>query len=478
MAILEEVLQSKLWAGAFIQDANWTANGQNEAIQRRRTFQWMISNMLENMSCRETFSKLGDWVSFPRALEWVARDFKMQGLASFAATYPVAGFMHLITLGRKSGAFSEELISSMKVSKVLHFLTSEYLAKLLGNEGKSSWCKPFLEMVYKEFNADAVPKDLGGPQSIVTETDQFWQKISTSLSKSASLLSNWTTTNQVRVICRAQTLIFWLVYYQKSHATAQSFFTRIKEDHPIAAAAFGPETHLPPSLAHSVLLSLFLEQEKLISPDIALLHQGIAPFENPFGPSVLHCAYERCSESFVPSDEAVLASLGQSLSAASSQDDPAFVAAKIDLMRKARTQHLIKAFGIQGRFEGDGTGLSQATRSPTPPSTTSSTIHVNITRTWAALSPEGRRSVCAGGEALEAFVAATRKRICQGHRGNVFRADLYSYIRDVLPSFIHVLGKALKLNGMNEADIALYEHEFRENRLDWKMRFETAVALL
>lgn len=150
--------------------------------------------MLENTSCRDTFSELGDWVPFPKALQWVARDYEMQGLASFAVTYPVAGFMHLMTFGRKSGAFSGELISSVKISKVLHSLISAFLAKLL-KEGSDelAWRQPFLETTYKEFNADIVLRDLGGPQSLVSVADQFWQRLCTCLSQSSALLSNWTT---------------------------------------------------------------------------------------------------------------------------------------------------------------------------------------------------------------------------------------------------------------------------------------------
>ena len=75
-------------------------------------------------------------------------------------------------------------------------------------------------------------------------------------------------------------------------------------------------------------------------------------------------------------------------------------------------------------------------------------------RTWAELSTEGRRSTCAGGKALEAFIVAARKRIYAGCRDNIFYADIDSEIQSVLPSFFHVLGEALKLETMGEIDIA------------------------
>lgn len=74
----------------------------------------------------------------------------------------------------------------------------------------------------------------------------------------------------------------------------------------------------------------------MINPNVAALHHGAAPFKTPFGPSVLQCAYERFSESFVPSTEAILASLAKPPSLALPQDGPAFMAAKIELVRKAR----------------------------------------------------------------------------------------------------------------------------------------------
>lgn len=140
----------------------------------------------------------------------------------------------------------------------------------------------------------------------------------------------------------------------------------------------------------------------MINPDVAALHHGVAPFKTPSGPSVLQCAYERCSESFVPSTEAILASLAKPPSLAPPQDDPAFMVAKIELVLKARAQPLIKAVGIRDRFEENKTGLPEATL-------TSCNLHVNIARTWAELSTEGRRSTCAGGKALKAFIVAARK---------------------------------------------------------------------
>jgi hypothetical protein len=77
-------------------------------------------------------------------------------------------------------------------------------------------------------------------------------------------------------MCRAQVIIFWLIFYQKGHTAAQMFFSKVKKDHPIATAVLDPEAHFPVSLAHSVLLSLFLGEERLINPDVAALRPGCA----------------------------------------------------------------------------------------------------------------------------------------------------------------------------------------------------------
>ena len=43
-------------------------------------------------------------------------------------------------------------------------------------------------------------------------------------------------------------------------------------------------------------------------------------------------------------------------------------------------------------------------------------------------------------------------------------------------TFLHVLGEALKLKTMGETNIAWYQHEFKNNNLEWKTEFESATA--
>lgn len=460
MAILEQTIKIRPWAGAAIEGSNWSVDEQNEAVQRRATFQWMISTMLEHTRCRETFSELGEWVLYPKALEWAARDFEEQGLSSFAITYPVSGFLQLLSFGRKAGAFSEKLNRSMKMVRVLYSVTSIFLARLL-KEGSdaTAWHQGYLDMVYKEFNAKLVPKDLGGTESLITAPDQFWPHLCTCLSGDLELLANWTAEDKQKVMTRIQVLIFWLIYYQKGHSSAQTFFTNAKHDHPIATAVFNPSIPLPESLAHAILLSPFLgnEDERLIDPEAASLHSGFAPFATPFGPSVLHCAYERCNAIFIPSTEGPLDQL------------------QIEEIRKARAEHLIKAFGIQGRFETNQTGLPEATSTPKPPSSTHYNMHISIARTWATLSRDERQVIVAAGfwsQPMENFVAAVRRNICEGYRGDIFSAAQDRDIREVLPSFFQVLREALRRRGEDGEDVTVYEHQFEENKMELKVRYE------
>jgi len=130
MAILDQVLCTKSWAGAGLDETQIPADEHNEAAQRQRTFRWMLDQLVENTRTRETFTEVGDWVKFPQALHWVAKDFDANGLASFAVTYPVAGFGKLVSLGRKTGAFGEDTVRRLRIAKMVYSVAAKYLADM------------------------------------------------------------------------------------------------------------------------------------------------------------------------------------------------------------------------------------------------------------------------------------------------------------------------------------------------------------
>ena len=130
MAILDQVIRTKSWAGAGLPETQPSTDEHNEAAQRRHTFQWMLDQLVENTRTRETFTEVGDWVKFPQALEWVAKDFTANGLASFAVTYPAAGFGRLVSLGRKTGALDEETVRRLGTAKGVYSVAAKYLADM------------------------------------------------------------------------------------------------------------------------------------------------------------------------------------------------------------------------------------------------------------------------------------------------------------------------------------------------------------
>jgi hypothetical protein len=461
MAILEQIVKKRSWAGATLGDANESAD-EHEALQRRATFQWMISNILEHTRCRETFSELGPWVSFPDALKWAARDFDQNGTASFVITYPLSGFMQLLSFGIRSGAFSESFVRTLKIAKVLYSITSTFLAKLLkDNSEHPAWHQPFLKLIYKEFNAPLIPKDLGGPtQSLVTDHEQFWPLLSTVLSQEAELLENWNHEDKVATIGRVQMLFFWLVFKQKAHISAQMFLKNAKDKYPTATAVLDPRAVLPAPVVASILMAPFLgEDSQDINPAQVAIHTGCPPFTTPFGPSVFRCGFENCNASFLPAIpvEVNIQSLDQ--------------------IRQARAEHLVQVFGIRGKFEGNQTGLPCVTSTPEPASSRHINLHIGIARSWAALTPDERRAVATGSsQELDAFVTTTREKICGSSRGNVFRPTVEDDIRGVLPSFFKALKEALRRDGAADCeDVAVYEHDFAKNKLELKVKYELAL---
>lgn len=112
MAILEQLLKTKPWAGACLkeEDSQTSSDERNEAVQRRQTFQWMLDQLIHNTYTRKNFTETGGWVQYPEALKWAAKDFETNGLASFAVTYPVVGFSTLLVFGEKTGAFAVNLL--------------------------------------------------------------------------------------------------------------------------------------------------------------------------------------------------------------------------------------------------------------------------------------------------------------------------------------------------------------------------------
>lgn len=456
MAILDRALQTKTWAGCDLQDQT-SEPTETDVIQRKQTFEWMLQQLLEHTRTRETFSETGEWVNFPTALGWVARDFKLNGLASYAITYPIAGYLELVSLGQRAGVLKKEDIVLMNISKIMYSLTATYLADLFENSNRSlEWKQKYLALLYEQFNGDLVPRDLGGPASIATNSEKFWQTVLNWVPK--ELFAGLDDTAKQRVVAKIQMLLFWLIYHQSAHVTAQNFIKHISDKEHLAKAVLDPTLPVPKASLQSLLLSIFVNPNEHIDPSLAQLHKEVPLFTSPFGPSVLHCAFKNCNVSFVPRN---------------------FVSnsKNFDLIRQARRDHLIESFGIKGRFEQNQTGLPEVTSSPEAPSCSHYNLHVEVARAWAALPAEAKHEVLKGhGSTYDVFITTVRVRVSSTKRGDVFSQKIESDIREVLPSFFQALRTALRIDGKDENDVTAYKHDFTKNTMEHKALYELGLT--
>jgi hypothetical protein len=223
-----------------------------------------------------------------------------------------------------------------------------------------------------------------------------------------------------------------------------------------------PSLTVPEQECQAILVSLFAQQEApLIDPEAARKHYGLIPFANPFGASVLRCGAEGCGESF------------------SSLLEPGQVNGKtVNAIRDARTKHLISVFGIRGRFESSPTGLPERPdiASGQPPTSIHTNLHISIVRHWASHTQEQKAGIVADESAREEFIQGVTQRLCREGRGNVFQSGLDEDIRVLLPSFFDVLGKALKMLRRDGEGVEGFEHDFAENTMEGKVRWEMEAA--
>lgn len=468
--ILDRTLQTKVWAGAKDPSVKDSAV-DNEVKQRQGSISWLMRNILTDLRCRETFNELGDYTVYPKALAWAVKDFRSEGLTSWAINYPVAGFNQVIRFGKLLAAdsFTDQTVHDMKATKLILSLASAYLAKLLQKWSDRSWTKDLLALVYAEFNGVLVPRYIGQDATILKSVDYFWELLGQFLDAEPELLAGWSAEDRLNFMPRIQILAFWLVYFQTAHTSAKTYFLQLKEKEPLSLSVLGPRATLTSKVVDDILLSPFLNEAVFINKLVAEEHTNVViPFENPFGASVLHCGSEDCKVSFVPEEIAL---------------ESEWTPQVLDRLRQGRAKHMIDVYGIANRFEQAQTGLPEPVSQPKSPSSIHTTLHISIARVWARLPIERRRGIAKDimekhveGDIVTRFVRAVRKEVCEDQaRGNIFDAALDRDISNLLPSFMNALREASIFEGGDGRDIALYEHDFAKNKMEWKAKYELAV---
>lgn len=465
MAILHNYLTTKQWAGAGLSGDQLASDQYAEERQRRNTLEWMRNQLLEKTISREDFGSTGRWVKFPEALRWMAKDFAENLMASKVVTYPVAGFDTLISLGEKTSAFSVENIHLMNIARAVYSITAKFLLDLQNNASSPQelWKQNYMKTLYREFNGPLIPKDLHGPQSLVTNVDAFFSHLSECFGrddvKGIAQAFAWADNDtKVLLMRKIQLLLFWLVFRRTPPMKAQTYFGKLQDENPLASAVLDPKLSVPQSTIKEQLLSIFVghEDNVYIDPEAMRMHtQACVPFATPFGPSILHCGAPACRKPFLTLE------LGTQ-----------FEAKHALTISSNRKEHFIQVFGIRNRFEHSANGLPERTEFGQSPASMHANYHANIVLAWAEGTVDERRRIVNDEAAREEFVGKVRARICGQGRGNVYDVMMDEDIRAYLPSLLKVLALALRMEGKDDKDVAVYEHDFDQNSLEAKARWE------
>lgn len=477
-AILDRTLETKKWCTK-------DNNDDPEVASRRGALTWLLHNLLRNCPCRENFTSTGRWVKYPVALEWAAKEFHQAGMDSWIMQYPIAGFTQLMRWYEiVNTPVEQKLLRAIRHAKLIHFVTSKVMDGLKSHGyGDMTWKILFLELLYSDFNAPGVPKDLG-PDSIVSST-RFWHKLRAALnadqwSDVRLFLTLFQPELDADVTKRVQMITYWALFHQKSHAMPKTVFAKLRADKPFAFYVLDPFSSLAASSVDEEVSSIFCPKLDL-DPHDGL--QDVASFCSPYGPSVLHCSHPGCGTKF-HGDEADL----------KNQDG------KLQLkLREGRAKHLSDVYSTKRDKQGmrkliGQTGLPEATTAPEPPSGSHYTLHVSVAKVWARMTVKERLSVMRRDRgSVDRFAKEVKEKICQDSRGmspsptsrgpqeadnpsgNIYTQDMDTDIHSVLPSFFQALRKASRRAGLvGDEDHAAcrYELNFANNTILWKMTWE------
>ncbi|MCJ1226247.1 hypothetical protein MMC12_002897 [Toensbergia leucococca] len=485
MTMVDSTLANKEWCSSASEDA--------EILCRRRALEWILGTLLKNLRTRETFSETGSWVPYSKALLWAANeDFVKEGLESWMIQYPLAGFNQLIRWYRMLCLIDEDAIQAIQVTKLIHYTATALMYGLLKQStghttqpASKAWKHPFLQVIYRSFNAPLIPKD-NGPTSLI-HPDSFWPNLSKALGSTSRtdvrlFLASGSPCIHNTAHKRLQLLIFWALFTQKGHTSAKTFLQTLQLREALAPALLDPKSAGAPAHAVDKILTSLFCSSGISTTDVDHPADFIPPFVTPFGPSVLGCGFPDCGVKFYDDADDTTASTFP------------------DVVRHRRAVHLKEVFGVGDKgFAGSETGMPELTVAPGPPSSSHFNLHVSVARVWSGMEVKRRREVWRvahagrvggddvgdgdggdvdvdGGDRLEGFVAAVCEEICERGKGNVYFKGLERDVRVVLPSFWHVLAAAAVGEGVG---VRAWEFEicWEGNSLGGKIGLELELEL-
>lgn len=251
MAVLDRTLESKDWCAKRNPE-------DSEVMQRRQIMGWMLRHLLDNCLTRETFGETGPWVKFREALVWAINDHRQAGLESWIIRYPLAGFCQLIRFfDMLDLPVGKSMLEAVQKTKLLHVTATSTMNGIL--HGNRAWTYPFLQVIYRGFNAPNVPRDM--KTASILGVEDFWAKLEHALGPYfqdvKSFLNTFSLSSRQEVYRRVQIVVFWALYRQRGHATAQTFFQNIRLEEELAPAALDPMVTLCDEAAE-MCLGLYL----------------------------------------------------------------------------------------------------------------------------------------------------------------------------------------------------------------------------
>lgn len=508
IAMMDQVLE-KEWC----QPTQGIGLDDNEKRVRREVVNWMLNNIITHCRTRETFNELGAWVPYPQALLWAIDDFERATFDSWLIQYPVSGFAKCVRvlkridqmqlwvtrgdlgLGQSSTADKDPMTTTRRAArektllliiaageaKLIHLVVSTMMKSLL-HQHDSTWAYPYLDLVYQGFNAPGIPRDLGS--SSLLPAHKFWRKLPEvlrgwkdvrdflAITMEQSMAPQiYTQKRRIELCRRIQLVIFWAAFTQKGHVSPKTFFHTIRQREPLAPSVVdglrASSVPIPEHLITETLTSIFWSSVT-VSIDDVHNNDRIAPFANPFGPSVLQCAFSGCEVKFYDEDSGAT-------------PDP-------DQVRRLRAQHLKQIFGGPG-FQTSSTGLPEPTQAPEAPSAGHCNLHSAIARVWSKTTRERKvaliksiKQLPTGEEArnnnrnpTDRFVSEVQMQICvDSGRGDIYQS-LEGCIETHLPSFLEALRIASKRAGLADETGVDYVHDWTQNKIAAKIKYELSL---
>ena len=457
MTILDRTLETKGWCSK-------TQTHDPEVVFRRQVLDWELQNLLRRCKCREDFRETGNWVDYPQALTWAINDYESAGLDSWIMQYPLAGLSQILRWFQLLNLpISEYRIRTLREAKLIHYTIASIMTSLLREKGEDkSWRHPFLQLIYQDFNAPEVPKDLG-IQSVIS-ADKFWLKLHEALGQWPDVKRFLTffegaTDQKARAGLRAriQLVIFWALYTQKGHTTPKTFFATLRSREPMALPVLDPKAIVSQAAIEEVLRSIFCPDTQ--DPHLSMV---MPPFVTPFGPSVLKCGLPSCPVTFYYKED------GGSEAASRG-------------IRARRAKHFQDVYGSNSAFSSQ-TGLPDPTKAPKAPTSHHNTLHISTARVWSTLDHERKQAIAHGisrdGDAAVAtFARDIRFEICaRNSRGNIYSATIEAEVRAILPSFLDALRVASEKMGLDDGSGMSYVHDWRKNTVVDKMEYELSLS--